>query len=100
MSVIKAEIVPHRHNFPSAKAAGYGQLSFEPYNLSSDGEEYLTPECVVETTPGRSDRAARLLTAVWLYINSPPGAPKNWGQIDPSLNDYHSDPMEIGNTFW
>ena len=24
----------------------------------------------------------------------------NWGQINPNLNDYHSDPMEISSTFW
>jgi len=33
-------------------------------------------------------------------LNSPPEAPKNWGQINPNLNDYHSDPMEISSTFW
>jgi len=35
-----------------------------------------------------------------LLFNSPPEAPKNWGQINPNLNDYHSDPMEISSTFW
>jgi len=55
---------------------------------------------VAETTPGRSDCTARLLTAARLYLNSPPEAPKNWGQINPNLNDYHSDPMEISSTFW
>jgi hypothetical protein len=34
-----------------------------------------------------------------LYLNSPPEAPNNWGQIDPNLNDYHSDQMEISSTF-
>jgi len=58
------------------------------------------PNNVAETTPGRSDHAARLLTAARLYLNSPPEAPKNWGQINPNLNDYHSDPMEISTTFW
>ena len=24
----------------------------------------------------------------------------NWGQINPNLNDYHSDPMEISSTLW
>jgi len=62
--------------------------------------EYLTPNNVAETTPGRSDSAARLLTAARLYLNSPPEAPKYWGQINPNLNDYHSDPMEIRSTFW
>jgi len=68
--------------------------------LSSDDEEYLTPNNVAKTTPGRRDRAARLLTAARLYFDLPPEAPKNWGQIDPSRNDYHSDPVEISSTFW
>jgi len=54
----------------------------------------------LRTTPGRSDRAARLSTAAKLYLNLPPEAPKNWGQSIPNLNDYHSDPMEISSTFW
>jgi len=55
---------------------------------------------VAEATPGQSDHAACLLTATRLYLNSPPEAPKNWGQINPNLNDYHSNPMEISSTFW
>ena len=30
----------------------------------------------------------------------PPEAPKTGGEINPNLNDYHSDPMEISHTFW
>jgi len=67
--------------------------------MSSDDEEYLTPNNVPKTTPGQSDHAARLLTAARPYFDSPPEAPKNWGQINPNLNDYHSDPMEISSTF-
>jgi hypothetical protein len=67
--------------------------------LSSDDEDYLTPDNVAETRPGRSDCAARLLTAARLHFNSPPEAPKNWGQINPNLNDCHSDPMEIRSSF-
>ena len=33
-------------------------------------------------------------------MNSPAEAPKDWGQINPNLNDYHFDPMEISSTFW
>jgi hypothetical protein len=55
---------------------------------------------VAETTPRRSGRAARLWTAAGLYLNSLPEAPKNWGQIDPNLTDYYSNPMEISSTFW
>jgi hypothetical protein len=98
--VNKLETIPTSNLFPSATASGSYQSSFDPYDLSSDDKEYLTPNNVAETTPGRSDQAARILTAVRLYLNSPPEAPKNWGQINPNLNDYHSDPMEISSTFW
>jgi len=98
--VNKLETVPSSNLVPSTTAAGFYQSSFDPYDLSSDDEEYLTPNNVTEMTPGRSDRAARLWTAARLYLNSPPEAPKNWGQIHPNLNDYHSDPMEINSTFW
>jgi hypothetical protein len=95
--VNQLETVLSSNLVPSATASG---SSFDPYDLSSDDEEYLTPNNVAETTPGRSDRAARLLTAGRLYLNSLAQAPKNWGQINPNLNDYHSDPMEISRTFW
>jgi len=100
VAVDKLETIPSSNLVPSATASGSYQSSFDPYDSSSDDEEYLTPKDVAEMTPGWSDRAARLLTAARLYLNSPPEAPKNWGQINPNLNDYHSDPMEIGSTFW
>jgi hypothetical protein len=68
--------------------------------LFSDDEAYLTPYNVATTIPGQSDRASRLFTATRLHLNSPPEAPKNRGHINPNLNDYHSDPMEFGSTFW
>jgi len=98
--VNKLETVPSSNLVPSATASGSYQSSFDPYDLSSDDEEYLTPNNVAETTAGRSDHAAHLLTAARLFLNSPPEAPKNWGQINPNLNDYHSEPMEISSTFW
>jgi len=94
--VNELETVPRSNLVPSATASGSYQSSCDPSDLSSDDEEYLTPNNVPETTPGRSDCAARLLTAARLYLNSPPEALKNWGQINPNLNDYNSDPMEIG----
>jgi hypothetical protein len=94
------ETVPSCNFVPSATASGSYQSSFDSYDLSSDAEQYLTPNNVAETTPGRSDHAACLLTAARLYLNLPPEAPKNWGQINPNLNDYYSDPMEISSTFW
>jgi hypothetical protein len=39
------------------------------------------------------------LTGARLFLNLPSEAKKNWGQINPNLNDYHSDPMEIISTF-
>jgi len=84
----------------SATALGSCQWSFDPYDLSSDNEEYLMPDNVAETTPGRSDCAACLLTATRLYFNSPPKAPTNWGHIDLNPNDYQSDPFECSKTFW
>jgi len=98
--VNELETVPTSNLVPSATASGCYQSSFDPYDLSSDDEDYLTPNNVAGTTPGRSDRAARLLTVARLYLNSPPEATKHWGQINPNLNDYHSDPMEISSTLW
>jgi hypothetical protein len=96
----KLETEPTRNLVSSATPSGSYQSSFDPYNLSSDDEEYSTFNNVADTTAGQSDRATRLLTAARLYLNSPPEAPKNWGQIYPNLNEYHSDPMEISSTFW
>jgi len=40
------------------------------------------------------------MAAARLYFDSPPEFPQNWGQINPNLNDYHSDPMEFSSTLW
>jgi len=98
--VNKHETSPSSNLIPSATASGSCQSSFDPYDISTDDEEYIMSNNVVETTPGRSDRAALLSTTARLNLNSPPEAPKNWGQINPNLNDYHSDPMEISSTLW
>jgi hypothetical protein len=100
VAVNKLQSLPSSNHISSATASPSCQSSFDPYDLSSDDEEYLTPNNVAETTRGRSDRAARLLTSARLYLNSPPEAPKNWGQINPNLNDYDSDPMEFSSTCW
>ena len=76
------------------------QSSFDPYDLSSDDEEYLTSDNVAETIQRWSDHTAQLWTAGGLYLNSPPESPKNWGQSNPNLDDYHSDPMEFMYTLW
>jgi len=76
------------------------QSSYDPYDLCSDDDEFRMPNNVAETTPGRSDRAVRLLTATRLHFYSAPELLQNWGQINQNLNDYHSDSMEISSTFW
>jgi len=72
---------------PSTTASQSGQSSFDPYDLSSDDEEYLRLKNVAETTLGRSDRTARLLTAARLYLNSPTESAKDWGQVNLNLDD-------------
>jgi hypothetical protein len=98
--VNKFDTIQSSNLVPSATVSGSYQSSFDPYDSSSDDEEYLMPNNVAETTPGCSDLAAHSLITARLHLNSPPEAPKNWGQINPTLNDYNSDPMEISSTFW
>jgi hypothetical protein len=50
--VNQLETVPSSNLIPSATASGSYQSSFDPYNLSSDDEEYLTPNNVPEMTAG------------------------------------------------
>jgi len=50
MPVNKPKTVPTSNLVPSATASGSYQSSFDPYDLSSDDEEYLTPNNVAETT--------------------------------------------------
>jgi len=99
LHVIRPESILNHNLFSSAMASRSGQSSYDPYDLSSDDEEYWMPEDVAETMPRWSDCAAPILTAARLYWNSPPELPQNWGQIDPNFIDYHSDPMEISSTF-
>jgi len=79
ISVTIAENVPGRNSFPFAMVSGFHQLSFDAYDFSSHKEEYVMPRSVAEMTPGRSNRAARFVTAGWLNFNSLPQLPYNWG---------------------
>ena len=97
--VIKHDSQRSSDLIPSAMVLGSCQSCFHPYDLSSGDDEYLTPNNVAETTPGRNDLTARLSTPTRLYLNLPPEAPMNRGQINPNVNDYHSAPMEISSTF-
>jgi hypothetical protein len=81
-------------------ASRSGQSSYDPYDFYRDDEEFLMPDNEAKMTPGRSNFAARLLTAARLYWKSPHEVPQHWGQINPNLNDYHSDAMEFSSTFW
>jgi len=71
LSVTKHETPQSNDFIHSATPSQSGQSSFDPYDLSSGDEEYLTPKNLAETTPWWRDRAARLLTAARLYMNSP-----------------------------
>jgi hypothetical protein len=99
MPVNILECLPISDPIPSITSSGSCLSSFDPYDLSSD-EEYLAPNNVAEMTRGRSDRTAGLFTAAQLYLISLPEAPKNWGEMNPNLNDVHSDPMKISSTYW
>jgi len=50
--VNKPENVLSSNLVPSTTASGSGQSSFDPYDLSSDDDDYLKPNNVAETTPG------------------------------------------------
>jgi len=100
LSVTKHDKLQSNDFIPSAMASQSGQSSFDPFNFCSDDEHYLMPRYVAETTSGRSNCAARLLTAARLHKNSPPESPKNWGQVDPNHDDYNSDLMEISSRLW
>jgi len=101
LPIIEPESVLSNNPIPSAMDSGSGSSSWDSYDLRSQDEEYLMPTNVAEmTTSGWSDHAARLWTAARLYLNPLPESPKNWGQGNANLNDYHSNPMEISRTFW
>jgi len=51
MSILKPENVPPGIIFPSAQASGFGQSSIDPYYLSSDDENDVTPNSVAERHP-------------------------------------------------
>ena len=100
MSNIQSENVPHCNVFPSGKASRFSQSSLDLYDLSYDDEEYIMPETLAEMTPGQSDCAVYLLKATRLNLNSLSEPPKNWGQDNLNLHDYHYDPEEISSIFW
>jgi len=46
------ESLPSNNLVHSPTASGSGQLSFDPYDLTSSDEEFLTPNNVAQTTSG------------------------------------------------
>jgi len=100
LQVTKSEYLPKNNLSISVMASWSVQSSHDPFDLSSDDEEYQMPNIVAKMTPWQSDHAARLLTPARLNLNLLPELPQNWGQIHLNLNDYHSDPMEITREFW
>jgi hypothetical protein len=100
LMVIMSENTMNNNLSSFAMASGSDQSTYDLYDLSSDDNDYLIPTNVAETTPGQTDHAVHLMTVARLFLNSPPELQQNRGQIDPNLNDYHSDPMKISSTFW
>jgi len=56
--VTEPESIPHNNPFSPTMASSSGQTSDDPYDLSSDDEEYLMPKNAAETTPTQRDHAA------------------------------------------
>jgi len=75
LPVIKSDNTLNNNLSSFKMASRSGQSSYDPYDLCRDDDEYLMGTNVAETTPGRRIRAARLLTAARLYLNSPPELP-------------------------
>ena len=97
---MEPESILSNNHFSSAMASRSGHSFYDPYDLSSNDDEYLMPKSVAEMMLGQSNCAAHLLTAIRLNSNSPRGLQQNWGQVNPILNEYHSNHVEISSTFW
>ena len=90
--------MPNYDLFSSIPVSGPGQSIYDPYNMCTD-DEYFIPANTVEGTHEYSYCAVHLLTATTLYLNSVPKIPENWGYINPNLNDYYTNLMEIHRVF-
>jgi hypothetical protein len=98
--VTEPENILNNNLSPYGMASRSCQSSYDAYDLSSDDEAYQIPNNVIETRPGQNDRLACLLSAVRLSLNSLSEIPQNWGQTNPNVTNYNSDPIEISSTFW
>jgi hypothetical protein len=70
LPVIKPQRVLSSNLFPSAMAARSSQFSFSPLNLSSNDKEQVMLTAVADTVPKGSDRAASIVTAARLCLNT------------------------------
>jgi len=72
LPVITPERWSFKNLFIAAIASRGGQSSYNPYDLSSDDEDYSITNNVAERMPRRSNLAAHLLTAARKNVNSMP----------------------------
>ena len=100
LAVIQPETILSKTLFPSTMTSGSATSSSDPYDLSCNDNEYIMPKMVGETIARLTDIAACLVTARRLHFNSPPELHQNWGQINLSLNDYHSGTVESSSILW
>jgi len=87
LPVTKPENILNNNFVSSAMDSSSVQSSYDPYDLSSDDEEYIMPNNAAKMTAGWSDRAALSLTAAMFHFNSPPELPPYWAQINLNLDD-------------
>jgi len=80
--------------------AGSAQCSFDLYDLRSNDQVFLPPTNTAESTPRQTDCTVPILAAARLYFNSKLRSSENLGPVNPDVNDYHFDPIEISSKFW
>jgi hypothetical protein len=100
LSLIKPKSIPINNLFSSSIASTSCQSYSDPSDWSSSDENYLMRKNVAQTTARQSNGASHLLAPGMLSLNSPSELPHHSGQINPKHNDYHSNCMEFGSTFW
>jgi hypothetical protein len=99
LMVTEPENILNNNLSPYGMASRSCQSSYDWYVLSGNDEKYFMPHNLAEMTPGWSNCAACLLTAPRLYLDCAPELTQNWGQINPNVNDCHSDPIENSRSF-
>jgi len=95
--VIKPKSVPNNNQFSSTLACRSGEPSYDVYDLCSGNEEYIMPNNVAETMPGRSNSIVHWSIAAVLWMNLTPQSPKHGGQRNSTRNDYLSGWIEFSS---